>query len=410
MKKILSKLLGGVLLFSLSMSLTSCEGALDDILGEWSRPAGIKEGTFSYATTSQVIGITVDDFVNPITIEGDGKVTYSSSDPTIAEVDPETGVITPHKTGTVTITATITDGKKYAYETKEISYTLKVNLPIMKWDDTNKKLVEADAEDGATAMPAESELETYATNPDYKLLPGGTYVIAEDMTIGNHILFDGDVSIILCDGKTLTLNCLFVGNNHELNIYGQSENTGTLKSSKVMSGYKPLNVYGGIIDIESNHLAAIGAYGMNVYGGTVNAISRSNSSGSGIQICSSNINKLTIYGGSVTAKGTTVGGHNSSCGIAGDYDGGFMTDVIIYGGSLEAVGYYAYNGHNAIRGNLTVMGGSVSVYDSSGPAVSGNITAGAGVTLEESDDATDATSWAPISSTSSTMKYIRTKQ
>ena len=38
MKKILSKLMGGVLLFSLSMSLTSCEGALDDILGEWSRP------------------------------------------------------------------------------------------------------------------------------------------------------------------------------------------------------------------------------------------------------------------------------------------------------------------------------------------------------------------------------------
>ena len=38
MKKIISKLMGGVLLFSLSMSLTSCEGALDDILGEWSRP------------------------------------------------------------------------------------------------------------------------------------------------------------------------------------------------------------------------------------------------------------------------------------------------------------------------------------------------------------------------------------
>lgn len=409
MKKIFRKLLGGVLLLSLSMSLTSCEGALDDILGEWSRPASIKEGTFSYATTSQVIGITVGDFVNPITIEGDGKVTYSSSDPTIAEVDPETGVITPHKTGTVTITATITDGRKYAYETKEISYTLKVNLPIMKWDDTNKKLVEADAEDGAMVMPAESELADVNLYGD-KGLPAGTYIIAEDMTFNKTIRLSGDVDIILCDGKTLTLNCLFVGNNHELNIYGQSENTGTLKSCKVMSGYKPLNVYGGIIDIESNHLAVIGAYGMNVYGGTVNAISKSNSSGSGIQICSSNINKLTIYGGSVTAKGTTVGGYNSSYGIAGDYDGGFMTDVIIYGGSLEAVGYYAYSGHNAIKGNLTVMGGSVSVYDSSGSAVSGNITAGAGVTLEESDDATDATSWAPISSTSSTKMYIRTKQ
>ena len=53
MKKIISKLMGGVFLFSLSMSLTSCEGALDDILGEWSRPgsedpyvlsAALKEG------------------------------------------------------------------------------------------------------------------------------------------------------------------------------------------------------------------------------------------------------------------------------------------------------------------------------------------------------------------------------
>ena len=34
MKKYFGKLLGGVFLFSLSMSLTSC----DDILGEWSRP------------------------------------------------------------------------------------------------------------------------------------------------------------------------------------------------------------------------------------------------------------------------------------------------------------------------------------------------------------------------------------
>ena len=43
MKKIISKLMGGVLLFSLSMSLTSCEGALDDILGEWSRPGSSEE-------------------------------------------------------------------------------------------------------------------------------------------------------------------------------------------------------------------------------------------------------------------------------------------------------------------------------------------------------------------------------
>jgi len=65
----------------------------------------------------------------------------------------------------------------------------------------------------------------------------------------------------------------------------------------------------------------------------------------------------------------------------------------------------------AIYGSLTVNGGTVSLYG--GPnagqdqAVTGTITAGAGVTLEESDD---ATSWAPISSTSSTKMYIHTKQ
>ncbi|MDY6436174.1 MAG: hypothetical protein SPK72_01215 [Bacteroidales bacterium] len=54
MKKIISKLMGGVLLFSLSMSLTSCEGALDDILGEWSRPT---PGTDKQG---EVTSITVD--------------------------------------------------------------------------------------------------------------------------------------------------------------------------------------------------------------------------------------------------------------------------------------------------------------------------------------------------------------
>ena len=37
-KKFFSKVCGGVQLLSFSMSFTSCEGALDDILGEWSKP------------------------------------------------------------------------------------------------------------------------------------------------------------------------------------------------------------------------------------------------------------------------------------------------------------------------------------------------------------------------------------
>ena len=91
-------------------------------------------------------------------------------------------------------------------------------------------------------------------------------------------------------------------------------------------------------------------------------------------------------------------------------------DVEINDGKLTvtSVKSGSYTNAKAIKGSLTVNGGTVSLYG--GPnagqdqAVTGTITAGAGVTLEESDDATDATSWAPISSTSSTKMYIRTKQ
>ena len=41
------------------------------------------------------------------TADGNGAITYSSSDATIAEINETTGVVTPHKTGEVTITATI---------------------------------------------------------------------------------------------------------------------------------------------------------------------------------------------------------------------------------------------------------------------------------------------------------------
>lgn len=413
MKKISSKLLGGVLLFSLSMSLTSCEGALDDILGEWSRPASIKEGTFSYATTSQVIGITVDDFVNPITIEGDGKVTYSSSDPTIAEVDPETGVITPHKFGTVTITATITDGKKYAYETKEISYTLKVSCPYMKWDDTTQKLVEADPLDETTAsiMPAESELADAPANS--KLLPAGTYIIAEDMTFNKNIQLSGDVDIILCDGKTLTFNMFLYGNDgsnsYKLNIYGQSEDTGKLIVSYGILGAKPLNVYGGQIDLTVSGDALREIDGMNVYGGKVNAVCNSSNGGSGIKMKYGAT--LTIYGGEVFAKGPATETNQSGYGIGGN------ANVVVNGGSLVAISQRNYVDSDGIWGNLTVNGGSVEVKDvnkttggisgDSRAAVSGTITVGAGVSLQGKNH---NTGWADITDNTNTYQHIRTKQ
>ena len=80
------------------------------------------------------------------------------------------------------------------------------------------------------------------------------------------------------------------------------------------------------------------------------------------------------------------------------------------GGKLVAISQASSSDYGkGIYGDLTVNGGSVEVNSSVGIAVSGNITAGAGVTLQDSNDKSDEASWNTISGTSSTKKYIRTK-
>ena len=378
----------------------------DDKTAECEVTVNKKAGSMSYPKTSETVGVSKDDFVNPITIEGDGTVTYSSSDTSIAEVDSKTGVITPHKAGTVTIKATIADGKTTTYETKEIKYTLKVNYPYMKWDETTKTLVEADPLDETTAtiMPAESTLTDGPASS--KLLPEGKYIIAEDMTFDETLRLSGDVDFILCDGKTLTMNGTFYGYDgtdfYKLNIYGQSDNSGKLIIKNCMGAFKPLNIYGGQIDATASWGGAgvIGdVRGMNVYGGKVKACNTSSSGGYGIKMTTGTYT-LTIYGGEVTAQGPNVSSsYANSIGISGN-------DVEVNGGKLVAISQASSSDYGkGIYGNLTVNGGSVEVNSSVGTAVFGTITAGAGV-LEESDD---NSTWTTITGTSSTKKYIRTK-
>lgn len=117
MKKIISKLMGGVLLFSLSMSLTSCEGALDDILGEWSRPTP-GSSTGGGTTTIAVTSVTLDANEMKLAAGDKGQltatvapdnatdktVTWSSDKEEIATVDAN-GLVTAVAMGTAIITA-----------------------------------------------------------------------------------------------------------------------------------------------------------------------------------------------------------------------------------------------------------------------------------------------------------------
>lgn len=64
-------------------------------------------------------------FTNSITRKGDGKVTYSSKDTTVATVDENTGKVTIVGVGTAVITATVAATENY--EKGSTSYTLMVN-------------------------------------------------------------------------------------------------------------------------------------------------------------------------------------------------------------------------------------------------------------------------------------------
>ena len=192
-------------------TLTSCEGALDDILGEWSRPVQIKECPISFSISSKLWGSKDRKFTVEVTKNGDYTVTFSSSDPSIATVDPNTGEVTPVGAGTVDIIAKIVVDNEGIFESTTAKYTLTIEEgnQYLKWNETTKQMEIAFID--ATAMPAESELADGSGSS--KLLPAGTYIIAEDMTFNKIIKLSGDVDIILCDGATLTMNGCFWGDD-----------------------------------------------------------------------------------------------------------------------------------------------------------------------------------------------------
>lgn len=154
---------------------------------------------------------------------------------------------------------------------------------------------------------------------------GGTYVVKDNVVIKGNLQLDGDVNLILCDGKTLTVNGEITGNDQfSLTIYGQSQGDtagklevnadlkffsyltihgGNITVNDVWSGicYSPLTVYGGILSITTGGPAIYtdSHNNMTVYGGEVNAISLNDI---GINLGYGD-GTLTVYGGKVTAEG-----------------------------------------------------------------------------------------------------------
>lgn len=374
MKKIISKLMGGVLLFSLSMSLTSCE----DILGEWSKPVPVTvagtPGTISFDLAALEKASHDQSFTNVLTITGDGVVTYSSSNEAVATVDASTGKVTIVGPGTAIIKATVSNTANYSYATNEVSYTLTVNDGYSYLDLTTGEPVTK------YVSSANSQVVTSSTTT----WDGSkTLIVENDVTITGTVGLTGNTSLVLCDGAKLKVNGKIVYSaapyDQELTIYAQSTgsevgqmtvdltNATHTGSNDYAINCRDLNIHGGKLECINHYTGENGKDALypfndlNIYGGDIKAQAYSGGESDGVE-CSN----LKISGGKLEAIGGNKNG--TSSGGSGIYASNMYVSgnaVVIAtgadGGGSENGGY-GITGSVEISGNatLTVTGGSAT--------------------------------------------------
>ena len=221
---------------------------------------------------------------------------------------------------------------------------------------------------GGTATAATQTATTYTeVTSSTTTWAAGTYVVSSDVTIDGDVTISGDVELILCDGKTLTVNGHIQDddishNTYSLTIYGQNESSGILYANTSAVDDMPIftkdvNIHGG--DIRTNATNATFASSLeagtsvNIYGGTVTAtatagtaimtptitvfnatVNATSANAYGIQTTGD----IKIYSGTITAQGAGTYGAGINAG-----SGGTGKKTIIYGGSIKAINTDAAN-------------------------------------------------------------------
>jgi len=238
----------------------------------------------------------------------------------------------------------------------------------------------------------------------------GWYVVTGNSTYKALSVLGTDVKLILPDGVTLYVNHVKLESGHKLTIYGQSTNTGTLDAindeftnAAGIGGGEEANagliiIHGGTINATGNKNAAgigggyKGAFahelingGLTVYGGQVTAKGSSRGEGAGIGsggACEFFAGYVTIYGGTVNATGSGNTNPDNSCSGAGIGGGNGSPGAItyIYGGTVNAdagIGNTGREGASIGGGregdgqHVYIYGGNVTAKGGNGAAIGG---------------------------------------
>ena len=145
-----------------------------------------------------------DPFTNPLTNTGDGKVTYSTSNSSIAAVNATTGEVTIKNYGTATITATVKEGVNYVYAENTATFDVVVGTASMEVTatgyngiyDGQSHGITVTAPEGAKVRYGETEGEyTLYTSPKYT--NAGTYTVYYQVTKTNYTTVTGSATVTI---------------------------------------------------------------------------------------------------------------------------------------------------------------------------------------------------------------------
>ncbi len=300
-----------------------------------------KDGSISFATADFTKHVGDAAFTNPLTIVGDGTVTYSSNNSNVATVDAN-GNVTIVDGGTAIITATTAETDKYAYKTDYAQYTLKVyrtiDLATVTSDFTAK----------------DNYILTGTLAGNYKItIAKDANVELKDVTINgvNNVAFRW-AGLTCLDNANITIT----GTNSVKGFYEDYPGiqAGPKNTTLTISGAGSLTATGG------NFAAGIGS-GYNgascghitITGGTVNASSSGDGAGIGSGSDYSSCGAITISGGTVNASSGDAG-----AGIGSGYSNSSCGSITISGGTVIASsGRYGAgigSGYDSSFGSITI--------------------------------------------------------
>lgn len=423
MKHSLKSILAVAMLLTMTLVFTSCEGALDDIFGEWDKPSG---GANAGASSADVVTyLKWDDATKALKatpLLGSYK-TMTATETTwsgtyVVDQDVE---IADDVTLGGDVDLIILDGKTLSLATNkkieylEETYTLsifgqsegsdagKLQVSVLGYSTSStygtlnihSGIVNATATEGNTAIHvgklniyggtvvAEGENKGFEIVGDLKIYGGD---VKATTTVTNGIDCDGDIEItggkVYAKGGDATStkaggHGIVFDPGYKLTIDGTADVTaiggaGYNDGGTWTIGGVGVYGYSGIvyIDIKGGELKVSGGYGrdaiylsdgsvMTISGSSTKVTATGGSNGTGINTCGN----LTIYDGLVKVYG---GGKDASSG----YAFGFSGIMTIKGGNVTVEGGDAVssnvNGGVAIGGELNVYGGTLKATGGNG--------------------------------------------